>query len=61
VCRRSGFDPGAYKLHSGFHPSGVGKMSSNWYVVVVTTTEYGGVKVCGLEMAYAASGTHYLA
>jgi len=25
--------PGADKLDSGFHPSGVGKMSSNWYVV----------------------------
>jgi len=37
----SGLIPGADKLDSGFHPSGVGKMSSNKYVVGILRTGVG--------------------
>jgi len=55
VCRRSGFDPGADMLDSGFHRSVVGKMKlvCSW----VTTAENCGAEARGREIVTCHLGS----
>jgi len=62
VCGRSGSIPGADKLDSGFHLSGVGKMRSYKYVdgwPLQKTAELKRATVRWSRVSYAAGGEIY--